>query len=239
LAASMPPVKTNWNESERNFYTILNLIVCLKEKKDTGYTAKFGWGRSEINKSAPVYHAFRGCKMYEAYRKKRNRDTTENRANTPPRYPPEKCSALSGHQTREQKKRGNDGTKMREEINGMTMIGMMISDYQVRRDGKGVRARDDRVPTMFLSEGKRMHVRPGKKGFAHERQRARVPHTQRRKHINYIVSKTRARELFSRLPPSWKHLRHRPPTAAYHHPPPRRPPRPLRRRSLRPSPARA
>jgi len=25
----------------------------------------------------------------------------------------------------------------------MTMIGMMISDYQVRKDGKGVRARDD------------------------------------------------------------------------------------------------
>jgi len=66
----MPPVKTNWNESERNFYTILNLIVLFKGKKDTGYTAKFWRGRSEINKSAPVYHAFRGSKMYEAYRQK-------------------------------------------------------------------------------------------------------------------------------------------------------------------------
>jgi len=29
----MPPVKTNWNESERKFYTILNLLVLFKGKK--------------------------------------------------------------------------------------------------------------------------------------------------------------------------------------------------------------
>merc|ERR1719204_1028977 len=95
-----------------------------------------------------------------------------------------------------------------------------------------------RVPTtMFLSEGKRTR-REEKKTRTRKTARASPTHAKR-KHINYIVSKTRARELFNRLPPSWKHLRHRPPTAAYHHRPPRRPPRPLRRRSLRPNRARA
>jgi len=78
---------------------------------------------------------------------------------------------------------------MREEINGMTMIGMMISDYQVRRDGKGVRARDDQLSSdIDVLVRRKTHGRAPWKKRTRTRKTARASPTIAKK--AYIVSKT-------------------------------------------------